>query len=514
VTAQPRDDGATIMPAEAGDRYRLLFESHPVAMAVWDPATGEILAANDAALRQYGYDDDEIVGLRIERLVHPDDLPRLQAAVPRFSAGVNGAAPFRHVRRDGSVIEVEVTGHEIRWNDRQARLVMAIDVTERRQLEAQLRQAQKMEAIGRLAGGVAHDFNNLLTAIGGYTRLLIDSLDEDDPRREDAMQVEAAAGRAATLTQQLLAFSRGGMIQPTRLDLNAIVAELEGLLGRMLGEAVELRLELRARTPWVLADRSQLEQLLVNLAVNAADAMPDGGKLAIETDDLDAVTAWRQGLTAGGYVSLTVSDTGVGIAEDVREQVFEPFFTTKAQGEGTGLGLATVYATVRQAGGRIRLLSEPGRGTTFRILLPVAPAAEGATAGAEAEPPAAVAAARILVVEDEAAVRDLVARILGAAGHDISTAADGAEALRVADAANPPIELILSDVVMPGMSGIQLAREVRARWPTTRIVLMSGYTAEPLEAAGSGLVLLPKPFSADELLEHVRAALLAPSPAD
>jgi PAS domain S-box-containing protein len=495
---------------ETDDRYRLLFESHPVAMAVWDPTTGEILAANDAALRQYGYGPEEIVGLRIERLVHPDDLPRLRAAVPRFSAGVNGAAPFRHLRRDGTVIEVEVTGHDIDWNDRRARLVMAIDVTERRQLEAQLRQAQKMEAVGRLAGGVAHDFNNLLTAIGGYTRLLLDSLEAGDPRREDALQIEAAAGRAATLTGQLLAFTRGGMVQPSRLDLNAVVGDIGSLLRRLLGESIELQLALRASAPWVLADRSQLEQVLVNLAVNARDAMPDGGSLRIATEDVDAGTAWRQGLPAGGHVALTVTDTGTGIAEDLREQVFEPFFTTKSQGQGTGLGLATVYATVRQAGGRIRLQTESGRGTTFLILLPVAsPAGDEAAA-----PPAVVAergaAAHVLVVEDEPAVRDLVARLLSSAGHRVSIAADADEALGVARAADPPIGLVLSDVVMPGRSGIQLARELRERWPDLRVVLMSGYTAEPLEAADAGLVLLPKPFTADELLEHVRAAL-APS---
>ncbi len=492
---------------DAERRDRLLFESHPVAMAVWDPASREIVAANDAALRQYGYASDEIVGLPVERLVHPDDLPRLLAAVPRFSAGVNGAAPFRHVRRDGTVIEVEVTGHEIDWNGRPARLVMAIDVTERRQLEEQLRQAQKMEAIGRLAGGIAHDFNNLLTAIGGYTRLLLDALDPDDPRREDAIQIEVAAERAASLTNQLLAFSRGGMVQPGRIDLNEVIATVKPLLGRLIGEHIAIALDLRAARPWVLADRTQLEQMLINLGANARDAMPGGGTLRIETDDLDAATAWRQGVTSGASVALTVSDTGVGIAEEVRERVFEPFFTTKDPGQGTGLGLATVYATVRQAGGRIRLLSEPGRGTTFRILFPLVDADVDEPRSPAADSPATDVRARILLVEDEASVRDLVSRILVAAGHDVVAAADGREALRLATTADPPIELLVSDVVMPGMSGLQLARELRARVPGIRIVLMSGYTAEPFDASDVGFGLLPKPFIADQLLDHVRAAL-------
>jgi CheY-like chemotaxis protein len=371
-----------------------------------------------------------------------------------------------------------------------------------------------MEAVGRLAGGVAHDFNNLLTAIGGYTRLLLDALDPDDPRHDDALQIEAAADRAASLTQQLLAFSRGGMLKPTRLDLNTVITELVSLLGRLLGEAIDLRLDLRATTAWVRADRSQVEQVLVNLAVNARDAMPDGGTFRIETEDLDPGTAWRQGLTAGGYVALSVGDTGVGIAEELRDQVFEPFFTTKSQGEGTGLGLATVYAVVRQAGGRIRLLSEPGRGTTFRILLPVVSEAEGdpATTESATERPLG-RSGRILVVEDETAVRELVGRVLGGAGHQVSSARDAAEALSLTRRQDPAFDLVLTDVVMPGMNGLQLARELRADRPDLPIILMSGYTAEPLEASDAGFVLLPKPFTADDLLRHVGAAL-GPVPPD
>jgi PAS domain S-box-containing protein len=503
-------DDATEALRRSEQRYRELFESHPVAMAVWDPATRQILAANDAALRQYGYRADEIVGLPIERLVHPDDLPRLIAYVPRFSRGVDGAAPFRHVRRDGSVIEVEVTGHEIDWGGRPARVVMAVDVTERRQLELQLRQAQKMEAIGRLAGGVAHDFNNLLTAIGGYTRLLVDSFEPDDPRREDADQIRIAAERAGTLTGQLLTFSRGGMAQATRLDLNTVVREIVALLRRTIGEHITVETSLRATVSAVMADRAQLDQMLVNLALSGRDAMPDGGTLRIETEDLDARSAWRQGLDTEAHVQLIVSDTGLGIAEDVRDQVFEPFFSAGGSGRGSGLGLATVYATVRQAGGRIRLASEPGRGSVFRILLPVAP--EGADTDAAPEPMAeATGPANVLLVEDESAVRDYVARILRDAGHSVVVANDGEAGLIVAQKTAEPFDLLLSDVVMPGMGGLALARELRARQPAIRVLLVSGYTEEASDAASAGFELLPKPFTSDELLGRVRRALATPS---
>jgi two-component system, cell cycle sensor histidine kinase and response regulator CckA len=490
-------------------RYRELFESHPVAMAVWDPATHHILAANDAALRQYGYRADEIVGLSIEQLVHPADLPRLLAAVPRFSHGLDGAASFRHVRRDGAILEVEVTGHEIDWGGRPARVVMALDVTGRRQLEQQLRQAQKMEAIGRLAGGIAHDFNNLLTAIGGYTRLLVDSFEPDDPRREDAEQIRIATERAATLTGQLLAFSRGGMAQAARLDLNAVVAEIEPLLRRTIGEQISVETAFRATVPWVMADRSQLEQMLVSLALNARDAMPDGGTLRIETEDLEARAAWRQGLDTQAHVQLIVSDTGVGIADDVRDQVFEPFFSREGK-RGSGLGLATVYATVRQAGGRIRLASEPGRGSVFRILLPVAseatgPAAAGETVQGEAR------TANVLLVEDESAVRDYVARVLRGAGHRVVVANDGESGLTVATRTAEPFDVLLSDVVMPGMGGLTLARELKARYPSIRVLLVSGYTDEASDAAEAGFDLLPKPFTADELLARVQRALGTPT---
>ena len=489
------------------ERYRELFESHPVAMAVWDPATGEVLAANDAALRQYGYTAEEIIGARVNALVHPDDLPRLLAAIPRFSTNVDGAVPFRHLRKDGSVIEVEVAGHHLEYGGRPARLVMAIDVTQRRQLEEQLRQAQKMEAIGRLAGGIAHDFNNMLTAISGYSQLLLDSFDDDDPRREDVEHVHAAAARATALTDQLLGFSRRGMLEPSVLDLNALIRDLCPMLQRLIGEHVAIVVTLEAAAPWVMADRSQLEQVVVDLALNARDAMPDGGTLKLETSDLEAPAPWARGLSADAFVVLTVSDDGIGIAGEARERVFEPFFTTKKPGQGTGLGLATVYSTIRAAGGRIRLSSEPGHGTTIRILLPVnVPASTAAPTPVRPSVPI-TGSGRVLIVEDEAAVRDLVARVLDRAGYEVLAAEDGPAALRIVDSDPSPIDLVLSDVVMPGMSGIELVRELGVRRPDLRVLLMSGYTEESVLQPEGRIELLPKPFTDEELLARVREGL-------
>ena len=490
------------------ERYRELFESHPVAMAVWEPSTGSVLAANDAALRQYGYDRDEFVGLTLDRIVHPDDRARLADAVPRFSAGVDGAAAFRHLRKDGTEIEVEVTGHPIMWDGHPARLVMATDVTERRQLEAQLRQAQKMEAIGRLAGGIAHDFNNLLTAISGYSGLLLETLDEGDPRRDDAEQIRSAAERATELTSQLLAFSRRGLVRPTAVDLNGVIRNMQPMLERLIGEHIRMRIALRADEPHVLTDRTQLEQVVLNLVLNARDAMPDGGVLAVETEALEATAAWAQGLTPANSVVFTVSDTGTGITEDVREHVFEPFFTTKGQAGG-GLGLATVYATVRQAGGRIRLQSTPGRGTSVRIVLPVSQRPEETAATDGRGTGEAGATGRVLLVEDEAAVRELVERILRRAGFEVTPTPDALAAIRVAAEAGP-FDLLLSDVVMPGMNGLELARELRALRPELRVLLISGYTEEAVGRVGpDGLELLAKPFTADELLARVRQVMLA-----
>ena len=516
------------------ERYRELFQSHPVPMAVWDPETLAILAANDAALRQYGYTSRELLGLTIDRIVDAADWPGLMHSVDRFVPGVLGGARFRHRRKNGSLLDVEVTGHELDYAGRPARLVMAIDVSERIRLEELLRQANKMQAIGRLAGGIAHDFNNILTAISGYAELLLGELRHDDPRREDAAHIHRAAVRASGLTRQLLAFSRRQMLHPEVLDLNAIVLGIAPMLRRLIGEHIELRLDTAADPALVAADASGLEQVIVNLAVNARDSMPQGGTLMIATSN-DVVgerdTRGAEGLAAGEHVVLTVSDTGTGMDAATQAQVFDPFFTTKGLGEGTGLGLATVYGTVRQTGGVIRVSSVPGEGTTFRVHLPLAstPAAagpDGATASRTTEVTGAGApdgdrrarvrsaaagdGVTVLLVEDDAAVRALVDQILRRRGYAVLVANDANQAIAVAASHRAEIDVLISDVVMPGVSGIDLVRRLKSADPALRAILMSGYNEhaalDDLERDTS-VRFLQKPFSADDLAAAVERLL-------
>jgi PAS domain S-box-containing protein len=488
------------------EAYRRLFESHPVAMAIWDPATGQILDVNDAAVRQYGYTHMEARGLTVERLVHPGDWPRLQERLATMPPGHVTGESFRHLRRDGSVVEVEMTGHELLLDGRPTRVVMALDVTERRRLEERLRQAQRMEAVGQLAGGIAHDFNNLLMVINGFSELLLARLPQGD-ELEAAQQIRTAGDRAAALTRQLLAFASPGAARPEVLDLADVIAGVLPMLEGSLGLHVELVFTSTARHPWVEADRGQLEQVLVNLAVNAYDAMPDGGRLTIELADAagDHPEAMA---SAHGMLLLSVSDTGRGIAEEIRERVFLPFFTTKADRGSSGLGLATVFATVRACGGRIWVEGAQSHGATIHLLLPRA-----ATPAGVAPSPAP---RTILVAEDEPAVLTLIERVLSGAGYAVLTASSGAEAIRVAAGRPNGIDLLVSDSVMPGMQGVQLARRLRAQRPALPILFVSGWAGDAFEREWRdepGVDLLLKPFEVSELLERVEM-LLAGRPAE
>jgi two-component system, cell cycle sensor histidine kinase and response regulator CckA len=394
-------------------------------------------------------------------------------------------------------------------------LGVSVDVTERRALEQQLRQAQKMEAIGRLAGGIAHDFNNLLTVIGGHTQLLLMDLAEDSPLREDLDQIQGGVERAAALTRQLLAFSRKQILQPQLISLNDLVAGTERMLRRLIGEDVELISRLEPTLGPVLADPGQLEQVLMNLAVNARDAMPLGGKLIIETHD----TVMGRGSHLHPYlheetpaVLLTVSDTGVGIPRDVQAHIFEPFFTTKGQGKGTGLGLATVYGIVKQSGGYIWVYSEEGRGTTFKIYLPRADQAAASPPAAAEPPPLRERSGTILLVEDEAAVREVACQSLERGGHTVLAVDGPEEALRLAAEHAGGIDLLITDVIMPGMNGRELAGRVQALQPGLRVLYMSGYTDEAIVHHGvlePGTEFIPKPFGPAGLIRRV-AALLGP----
>jgi len=383
--------------------------------------------------------------------------------------------------------------------------------TQRARLEAQLLQAQKVEAIGRLAGGIAHDFNNMLVVINGLSDLLLARADADDPARTDLEQIRQAGEQAADLTRRLLAFSRQQVIQPRLLELNEVISNLEPMLQRLIGEDIELTTNLASSLSAIRADRGQIEQIILNLALNARDAMPHGGRLIVDTADvyLDQRSATEHiGLDAGRHVRLRVTDTGVGMDAATRARLFEPFFTTKPAGRGTGLGLSTVFASVQQSGGHIELSSAPGRGTTFEIYLPSSEQPAGKQTEAEPAPSSLRGSETILLVEDEAGVRHASRRFLEEHGYRVIEAADGGEALRLYRLHEGDVDLVITDLVMPGMSGHELAKRMTQLHPETPVLYVSGH----VDSARTGLddlafPLLEKPFGADLLARKVRETL-------
>ena len=506
-------------------RYRLLFEKNPQALLVWDVETRGILAANAAALALYGYQRDRLMALSINDLRPPEELPQLDAALDGAEADTGRQMRAVHRRADGTTLEVEVVSNPLEFEGRAARLVLVVDVSERvrselalRETEEQLRQAQKMEAIGKLAGGVAHDFNNILTAIQGHARLLLTQM-EDSGALADVVEIDRAAERAASLTRQLLAFGRRQVLQPRVLDLNETVGDLDRMLRRIIGEHVLMETSLDPDLPHVRVDPGQMEQVLVNLMVNAKDAMPGGGHLRISTRrEVVAARDGVEGLQPGEHVILEVRDSGHGMAPEVHARIFEPFFTTKPVGKGTGLGLATVYGIVRQTGGAVTVRSEPGEGATFQVYLPAveAPSApQPDTAEPDADTAGHGAGRVILVVEDEPVVRQLARRVLEREGYTVLDAANAAAALEMADGFAGRIHLLLSDVVMPGMGGPALARELVGRRPETGVLFMSGYAEDEIVDHGvllPGVDFLPKPFGPRELAQRVLAAVRAADP--
>jgi signal transduction histidine kinase/CheY-like chemotaxis protein len=476
-----------------------LFARAPVPLWIVDAGTGTLLDANAAACRAFGCSRDAF--------------PALCPA----QTGVR-SADDAEVRGDLMAERVEVDGRPA-WLVA-LRVVDAMEAVRRRQLEAQLAEARRLESVGRLAGGVAHDFNNLLTTIAGYTELLLTDAPRGTDMHADLVEIRDAAKRASGLTRQLVAFSRRQVLQPRVLNLNALVREHQPALRRLLGEGVALEAALDPALPNVSADPAQLEQVLLNLAANALRSMPAGGTLSITTRTTrvaagDAPCDPAVALEPGPYVVLSVSDTGEGIAPEVLPQVFEPFFTTRPGGLATGLGLATVYGIVRQSGGTVGVQSEPGRGATFHVHLPATdePApAEASSAGhtRAAEP------GTVLLVDDDPAVRTLVRTVLSGAGYHVLQAEDGARALQVAAERGGALDLLVTDVVMPGMGGSELADEVARRWPGLPTLFMSGYTGDALADHGvlnPGVMLLEKPFSREALLDHVRQALARGAPA-
>ena len=394
----------------------------------------------------------------------------------------------------------------------QALEIIAEDITERRALEDQFRQAQKMEAVGRLAGGVAHDFNNLLMVVSGYTEVLMEALDQNDPLLVKVQAIQQAADRATTLTRQLLAFSRKQLLELKVVDVNSIVADMERLLRPLIGENIDLTTKLTPNVGHTRADAGQLEQVIMNLVVNAKDAMPDGGRILIQTSEADPDTARREHslIEPGTYILLSVSDTGAGMDRETQSRIFEPFFTTKEKGKGTGLGLSTVYGIVKQGGGYIFAQSEPGCGTTFRIYLPrVADPADSPRVDKHAQA-AAGGSETVLLVEDEESVRELVRETLKTRGYTVIEASDGIAGMRVSEEYQGNLEILITDVVMPGMSGRELAKRVAAARPNIRVLYLSGYTEDAIIHEGAlepGTGFLQKPFTLQVLARKVREVL-------
>jgi PAS domain S-box-containing protein len=456
------------------------------------------------------------------RRIHPEDRDRVLSEWRRRIADrVPSAFEYRILAADGRILWVRDTRTPARDSQGRVRDIRGflVDITEQRRVEDQLRQSQKLEAIGRLAGGITHDFNNVLTIITGYSDLLLDRIPKDSNLREAVTEINSAGYRAATLTRQLLSFSRKQECQPALLDLNAVVGDLEHMLRRLIGEDVELSIASHATLSTVCADRCQIEQVLVNLAANARDAMPGGGLLTIETQNLEldgTFARMHSGVRPGSYVLLAVTDTGSGMDETTKSHLFEPFFTTKERGRGTGLGLSIVYGIVKQAGGHIWVYSEPGRGSCFKIYLPQVNRLAPQAAEPPASPVRSGAGETVLVVEDEDHVLDLVSQVLWNNGFRVLQAREGAAALAVAREFKGRIDLMLTDSVMPFMSGRELARRFTDLRPGIKVLYMSGYTEGAV--AKSGMLdgdekdFIQKPFSASALVRKIRALLDAPVP--
>jgi two-component system cell cycle sensor histidine kinase/response regulator CckA len=511
---------AEVALRDSEERYRLLFESNPQPMWVYDVETLAFLAVNKSAVHHYGYSPEEFLSMTIEDIRPAEDLPVFYDFVGRDPQGLERAGEWRHVTRDGSIIEVEITSHSLVFADRRAELILANDVTERNRLEAallsseeQLRQSQKLEAIGQLAGGVAHDFNNLLTAINGYSALALRRVGPNHAISSYLEEIKKAGDRAANLTRQLLAFGRKQLLQPLAINLNDIVGDMIKLLKRLIGEHVQLVTVPGADLKQIKADPGQLEQVLVNLVVNARDAMPRGGTVTIETANttLDGAYASKHvGVTPGQYVMLAVSDTGTGMDQDTRLRVFEPFFTTKEKGKGTGLGLSTVYGIVRQSGGNVWVYSELGKGTTFKVYLPQIEDEVAERATAKEDLTRHRGTETVLLVEDEDMVRKLTIELLEESGYVVLEANGGEQAMELFTAHPERIDLLITDVVMPRMSGKEVADQLRNAHPETKVLFMSGYTDEAIVHHGivdSHIAFIQKPFSENALTRKVREVL-------
>jgi PAS domain S-box-containing protein len=477
VTRQKQAERAARSIAE---RYELLFESHPQPIFVIDSETLRFLEVNPAAVAKYGYSREEFLSLRATDIRPPDEVPRfLEHLLSEDAERPFHAGKWRHQTRGGKIIEVELLRRKLMFSGRQARLVVVQDVTERRALEHQLQHAQRMEAVGRLAGGVAHDFNNLLTVISGYCELLLNRRDPSDPSFKALEEIRSATRRASGLTQQLLAFSRRQTVRPRLLDLSQVVGGMVPILNRLLTDSIQLELHLPPGAAQIRADPSQLEQVVMNLVVNSRDATGEAGRIGVSVQLVELDRAAAEGRPGGPYVELTVSDSGHGMDEETLSHVFEPFFTTKEPGKGTGLGLSTVYGIVDQSGGFIRVTSQVGKGSTFSVYFPRIDSAGGVMEGSES----------ILLVDRDGAARSRIAGTLRAAGYQVAEAENGLDALELAG--RGPFDLLAAGEPGSGMSGADLAAKLKRIHPDARVVYLKARGAE--DAAG--------------LLREVRSAL-------
>jgi two-component system cell cycle sensor histidine kinase/response regulator CckA len=504
------------------------FNDHSMILALLECALlaiisvdnrGRIALANRLAVEMFGYTRRELVGTPVElllpaakRAAHGSQRQRFmeQSQIRPMGIGMDLAG----CRKDGTEFPIEIGLSHLDTPAGKFAIAFISDISKRKELEDQLLHAQKLEAVGRLAGGVAHDFNNMLTVISGYNRMILDEVSPMDSVRGYAEEILKASDRAAALTNQLLSFSRRQTMRPRPLSVNVVLVHTEKMLRRLIGEDIELVFRLSPENDNIYADANQIEQVIVNLVVNARDAMPEGGRITIETETVsldESYVRTHLGVKPGEYVMIAVSDTGHGMDAETKRRMFEPFFTTKPQGKGTGLGLATAYGAVKQTGGDIWVYSEPGQGTTFKLYFPRVSSEAGSETGTEAEPSTG-GTETILLVEDEDSVRNLTLRMLNQLGYTVISATDGKQGIEIAKAHSGRIDLLLTDVVMPNISGRQLVEMVKAIHPETAIVFISGYTEDTVVYQGvlqPGVEFLSKPFTRESLAVKLREAVAA-----
>jgi len=484
------------------------------SLSVFD-LQGNIIFVNDSFVHTYGYEKEELIGQSIGRFHDPRERGLSFKAIIKKTLQSEWQGELTAIRKNKERFIISLRTSLVRDDDGLPVVMIGVarDITERKQLEEQLRQSQKMEAIGQLAGGIAHDFNNLLTVIEGYTDMLLSTAEHDDSRLAFVQQIKKASDRATALTRQLLAFSRRQILQPKVMDLNELVPDVSALLKRLIGEDIELKIELAEEVASIKADRSQIEQVLMNLAVNARDAMPEGGVLCIKTSIAyldDNYIRLRPEARKGHYVLLSISDSGLGMEDNVKARIFEPFFTTKGKAKGTGLGLATVYGIIKQSGGYIHVESALGKGTTFNIYLPLVKEKLESNSVEDKQKNLQQGSETILVVEDEFLVRELVCDTLRNNGFTVIEATNGKEAIEIFDKNQSTIDLVLTDVIMPEMSGRKLIEVLKNKYQDLKALYMSGYTDDAIIKHGvlePGMSYIQKPFSPRALIEKLQDVL-------